>query len=79
MRASKSAKPLSDKLSNQEASPGYKWKVLSTVMFGFFMILLDITVINVAFPDLRQEFSANLNEAQWIISEIGRASCRERV
>jgi EmrB/QacA subfamily drug resistance transporter len=47
---------------------GYKWKVLSTVIFGFFMILLDITVINVAFPVLRQEFGSNINEAQWIIS-----------
>jgi EmrB/QacA subfamily drug resistance transporter len=47
---------------------GYKWKVLFTVIFGFFMILLDMTVVNVAFPVLRQEFGADLNEAQWIIS-----------
>ncbi len=47
---------------------GYKWKVLFTVIFGFFMILLDMTIVNVAFPVLRQEFGADLNEAQWIIS-----------
>jgi EmrB/QacA subfamily drug resistance transporter len=46
----------------------YKWKVLATVIVGFFMILLDTTVINVAFPALRQEFGGSLNESQWIIS-----------
>src|SRR5512136_322059 len=47
---------------------GYKWKVLVTVIFGFFMMLLDITVINVAFPTLQAEFGGGLGEAQWIIS-----------
>ena len=47
---------------------GYKWKVLVTVIFGFFMMLLDTTVINVAFPTLQTEFGGSLGEAQWIIS-----------
>jgi DHA2 family multidrug resistance protein len=47
---------------------GYKWKVLFTVIFGFFMMLLDVTVINVAFPALSVEFGSSLNQAQWIIS-----------
>jgi EmrB/QacA subfamily drug resistance transporter len=42
--------------------------VLATVIFGFFMMLLDTTVINVAFPALRAEFGSSLGEAQWIIS-----------
>ncbi len=46
----------------------YKWKVLSTVIFGLFMIILDTTVVNVAFQPLRQEFGAALGDAQWIIS-----------
>ena len=47
---------------------GYKWQVLVTVIFGFFMMLLDMTVINVAFPTLQAEFGGSLGEAQWIIS-----------
>ncbi|MDR3572424.1 MAG: DHA2 family efflux MFS transporter permease subunit [Anaerolineaceae bacterium] len=47
---------------------GNKWLVLITVVFGFFMILLDTTVINVAFQALRQEFGGSINESQWIIS-----------
>ena len=46
----------------------YKWRVLGTVVFGFFMILLDTTVINVAFQALRLEFGGSIAESQWIIS-----------
>jgi EmrB/QacA subfamily drug resistance transporter len=42
--------------------------VLSTVIFGIFMIILDTTVVNVAFQTLRQDFGGNLNDTQWIIS-----------
>jgi len=45
-----------------------KWKVLISVMFGIFMIILDATVVNVAFPTLRREFSATLADAQWVLS-----------
>ena len=45
-----------------------KWKILISVMFGIFMIILDATVINVAFPTLRREFGATLADAQWVIS-----------
>jgi MFS family permease len=47
---------------------GYKWKVLSTVIFGIFMVILDTTVVNVAFQTLRQDFGGSLNDSQWIIS-----------
>ncbi len=46
----------------------YKWKVLITVMFGLFVVILDTTVVNVAFQTLRQEFGASLEDSQWIIS-----------
>jgi hypothetical protein len=35
-----------------------KWKVLISVMFGVFMIILDSTIVNVAFPTLRREYGA---------------------
>ena len=50
------------------ADPRYKWKVLACVMFGVFMVVLDTTVVNVAFPTLRAEYKASLSEAQWIVS-----------
>jgi EmrB/QacA subfamily drug resistance transporter len=45
-----------------------KWKVLVSVIFGIFMVILDTTVVNVAFQTLRSEFGASLNDSQWIIS-----------
>src|SRR5512142_204029 len=32
------------------------------------MVILDTTVVNVAFQTLRMEFGASLNDSQWIIS-----------
>ena len=45
-----------------------KWKVLISVMFGIFMIILDSTIVNVAFPTLRSEYGASLADAQWVLS-----------
>jgi len=46
----------------------YKWQVLISVLFGIFMIILDSTVVNVAFQTLRREYGASLTSAQWVIS-----------
>ena len=45
-----------------------KWKVLISVMFGIFMIILDSTVVNIAFQTLRREYGATLADAQWVLS-----------
>jgi DHA2 family multidrug resistance protein len=45
-----------------------KWKVLISVMFGIFMVILDSTIVNIAFPTLRREFGASLTDAQWVLS-----------
>lgn len=45
-----------------------KWKVLISIVFGLFMVILDTTVVNVAFQTLRTEFGASLSDSQWIIS-----------
>ena len=35
--------------------PSYKWKVLASVIFGLFMVILDTTVVNVALKTLQAE------------------------
>ena len=45
-----------------------KWKVLISVLFGIFMIILDSTIVNIAFPTLRVKFGASVTDAQWVIS-----------
>ncbi len=54
--------------SNKPKGLEQKWKVLISVMFGIFMIILDSTVVNIAFPTLRREFGASLADAQWVLS-----------
>jgi len=46
----------------------YKWRALISVIFGLFMVILDTTVVNVAFPTLRSEFKVGVSDSQWIIS-----------
>jgi EmrB/QacA subfamily drug resistance transporter len=53
---------------SENAQDNYKWRVLGSVIFGLFMVILDTTVVNVAFPTLRTEFGATLSASQWIIS-----------
>lgn len=48
--------------------PTSKWRVLAAVVFGVFMVTLDTTAMNVAFPVIRRELGANVHEAQWIVS-----------
>ncbi|MFL5805666.1 MAG: DHA2 family efflux MFS transporter permease subunit [Roseiflexaceae bacterium] len=55
----------------QPEEPGrlaYKWKVLISVIFGIFMIILDSTVVNVAFQTIRSEYQTSLSNSQWVIS-----------
>jgi EmrB/QacA subfamily drug resistance transporter len=55
-------------VSSQAGFSAQKWRVLVSVIFGIFMVILDTTVVNVAFQTLRTEFGASLNDSQWIIS-----------
>ncbi|HEY2675174.1 MAG TPA: MFS transporter [Rugosimonospora sp.] len=56
--------------SGTEAPPqdrGNKWWTLVAVCLGTFMLLLDITVINVALPDIQQALNASFSGLQWVV------------
>src|SRR5689334_23065371 len=44
-----------------------KWWTLLAVCTGVFMLLLDITIVNVALPDMQAAFGASLSDLQWVI------------
>ena len=44
-----------------------KWWTLLAVCTGVFMLLLDITIVNVALPYIQQAFHASLSDLQWVI------------
>src|SRR6266700_100084 len=45
-----------------------KWWTLATVCTGVFMLLLDVTIVNVALPSIQGAFSASVSDLQWVIS-----------
>jgi EmrB/QacA subfamily drug resistance transporter len=44
-----------------------KWLPLVAVAAGIFMLLLDVTIVNVALPDIEQSLHASLSDLQWVI------------
>ncbi|MFC5187304.1 DHA2 family efflux MFS transporter permease subunit [Actinomadura harenae] len=45
---------------------GNPWAVLLTLSLGFFMTLLDLTIVNVAIPSMIDKLHASLDEVLWI-------------
>src|SRR3954454_11268685 len=44
-----------------------KWWTLGAVLIGVFMLLLDITVVNVALPVIREDLGASFSDLQWVV------------
>jgi EmrB/QacA subfamily drug resistance transporter len=44
-----------------------KWWTLGVVCTGIFMLLLDITIVNIALPDLVKSLHASFSDLEWVI------------
>ena len=44
-----------------------KWAPLIAICLGTFMLLIDITIVNVALPDLTKDLGATFSQLQWVI------------
>jgi EmrB/QacA subfamily drug resistance transporter len=44
-----------------------KWWTLIAVCIATFMLLMDITVVNVALPDIQRQLHASFSELQWVV------------
>ena len=44
-----------------------KWWTLILISIATFMLLLDITVVNVALPDIQRDLNASLSSLQWVV------------
>jgi len=44
-----------------------KWWTLIAVCTATFMLLLDITVVNVALPDIQSSLHASFSDLQWVV------------
>jgi EmrB/QacA subfamily drug resistance transporter len=44
-----------------------KWWTLLAVCLGTFMLLLDITIVNVALPSIQRDLGSSFSDLQWVI------------
>ena len=51
--------------TSQQRNP---WVVLLVVCFGFFMILLDLTIVNIAIPSIIDGLKATLDQVLWVLN-----------
>jgi EmrB/QacA subfamily drug resistance transporter len=51
----------------QRSGADPKWWTLAAVCLGTFMLLLDITIVNVALPAIQTSLAASFSDLQWVI------------
>ena len=47
---------------------GNPWAILITLSLGFFMTLLDLTIVNIAIPSMITDLDASLDEILWVVN-----------
>jgi MFS family permease len=55
--------PSQDRPSNAAS----RWTVLVTMCAGYFLVLLDVTIVNVALPQIGAGLSAGVDQLQWVV------------
>ena len=67
-------RPDSQQAADHGATPGQqgnqqgnKWWTLVAVCLGTFMLLLDITIVNVALPDIQLALHSSFSDLQWVV------------
>jgi EmrB/QacA subfamily drug resistance transporter len=52
----------------QARGRGNPWVILIVVSLGFFMTLLDLTIVNIAIPNMISKLHASLDDVLWVIN-----------
>ena len=47
---------------------GNPWAVLAVLSLGFFMTLLDLTIVNIAIPNMLERLHASLDDVLWVLN-----------
>src|SRR5215217_7397581 len=55
----------------QESADPRRWKALSVLSLAQFMLILDLTVINVALPNLGADLDLSRTAFTWVVSVYG--------
>ncbi len=52
---------------HENTQRGNKWWTLVAVCLGTFMLLLDVTIVNVALPDIQTALHSSFSDLQWVV------------
>ncbi|MDN3354031.1 MFS transporter [Actinomadura sp. DC4] len=52
---------------------GNPWAILCALSLGFFMTLLDLTIVNIAIPDMVDKLNASLDQVLWVVNAYALA------
>jgi EmrB/QacA subfamily drug resistance transporter len=50
-----------------------KWWTLVVVCLSIFMLLLDVTIVNVALPDIQRDLGSSFEDLQWVVDAYALA------
>src|SRR3954447_3992094 len=60
--------PAAPNRNDEDMTPNpNRWWTLACVAIGTFMLLLDITIVNVALPAIQKELKASFSDLQWVV------------
>ncbi|MGZ4618570.1 MAG: MFS transporter [Frankiaceae bacterium] len=57
-----------DRAGTAEEPDPRRWKALAVCLVGAFMVLLDVSIVNVALPSIRASLGASASDLQWVVS-----------
>ena len=49
-------------------APDTRWRAMSVALVAGFMTLLDVSIVNVALPSIRDDLQLSPGELQWVLS-----------
>src|SRR5947209_9745828 len=53
--------------AGDQRGPDLKWWTLTAVCLGTLMLLLDVTILNVALPQIQSSLGASFSDVQWVV------------
>ena len=59
---------MSDTASPRGGLRGNPWAVLTLASVGYFMTLLDLTIVNIAIPNMIVKLNASLGDVLWVLN-----------
>ena len=47
-----------------------RWKALAVLGIAYLMVILDVSIVNVALPSIQEDLDFSENGLQWVVSRL---------